>query len=623
MRFLGRRAIRCATVAAVGTGMLAGASAAQAQRPANVGDGVPTGQLSVQMFNYGTYISNGGSTGAANPITGVSAGCLSGQPAASTRTCRLERLEMLFAFLQRKGVTGIELFGHAEFPSNTDIPGLIAYRALLDKYGLHAGGWHGSMNEAGWDARVAAAKILGADYIGSGGVADPGTGTYAATLASAAALNRLGKRSVEAGLGPAYTHNHQGEFRTQFMHNGVLTTVFDIILMETDPRYVAAELDVLWSSDAFEDASGVQSANLINRWFTPAAGQTPASSRIQLLHIKDGINIAAPVNGSPRAAGTGELDFRPIFAAARNKVRYYHQEQDSGTTTDADVSFTNLKGQATASVGTLLGLPPVFPSVPGGEQSPSVPVRIENTGDQPLTITNVTVAALAADAPSASDFTITSQNCTAAGGGSPLAPGNSAATPPVPRGTCTVNVAFRPTRSEAVSVARLQFTSNSDDSTDKVLLTARSASGFSQSVGGTVPTVLGLSIPAAASFGAFTPGVTATYNTSMAATVTSTAASAALTVTDPSTTATGHLVNGAYSLPSALQVRATNAANPGTVHAPLSETAGSPLTLLAYAGPVSADAVTIGMRQSIAATDALLAGAYSKTLTFQLANTTP
>ena len=76
MRFLGRRAITCATVAAVGTGMLAGAGAAQAQRPATVGDGVPTGQLSVQMFNYGGYISNGGSTGAANPITGVSAGCL-------------------------------------------------------------------------------------------------------------------------------------------------------------------------------------------------------------------------------------------------------------------------------------------------------------------------------------------------------------------------------------------------------------------------------------------------------------------------------------------------------------------------------------------------------------------
>ena len=611
MRFLGRRATRCAVVAAVGTGMLAGAGAAQAQRPASVGDGIPTGQASVQMFNYGTYISNGGSTGAANPVTGVSAGCVSG-PNVATVACRTERLEGLFAFLQRKGVTGIELFAHAGFPANTDIPGLIAYRALMDKYGLHAGGWHGSMNEAGWDARVAAAKILGADYIGSGGTADPGIGSYAATLASAAALNRLGKRSVEAGLGPAYIHNHQPEFNNRYMHNGVLTTAFDILMTETDARYVAAEVDVFWSSDAFNDVTGAQTAALINQWPT----------RIQMLHIKDGINIAS-TGGSPRATGTGELDFRQIFAAARNRVRYYHQEHDSGTMTDADISFTNLKGQGPASVGTLLGLPPTFASVPGGEQSPSVPVKIENTGDQPLTITNVTVQANAADAPSASDFTITSQNCTAAGGGTPLAPGNPAATPPVPRGTCTVNVAFRPTRSDAVSVARLQFTSTSDDATDRVLLAAKSSAGFSQSVGGTVGTVLGLSIPAAASFGGFTPGVAQTYNTTMAATVTHTAGSAALTVTDPGSTATGRLVNGAYALPSALQVRATNAANPSTTFAPLLATPGSPVTLLSYAGPASGDAVTIGLRQQIAATDPLLAGAYSKTLTFELANTAP
>ena len=78
----------------------------------------------------------------------------------------------------------------------------------------------------------------------------------------------------------------------------------------------------------------------------------------------------------------------------------------------------------------------------------------------------------------------------------------------------------------------------------------RARLSFSQSVGGTVGDVLGLTIPSAASFGAFTPGVTATYNTSMAASVTHTAGSAALTVTDPSPTATGRLVNGAYSLAS-------------------------------------------------------------------------
>ena len=99
-------------------------------------------------------------------------------------------------------MTNVELFGHSNFPAATDIPGLIAYRAKLDAFGLHAGGWHGDMSETGWDNRVAAAKILGADYIGSGGFPSPGIGSYANTLATAEALNRLGKRSVEAGRRP-------------------------------------------------------------------------------------------------------------------------------------------------------------------------------------------------------------------------------------------------------------------------------------------------------------------------------------------------------------------------------------------------------------------------------------
>jgi sugar phosphate isomerase/epimerase len=622
MRELRRRAIRLTAAALTGAAVLASAGAAQAQRPETTGDGIPTGQMGVQMFNYGGYISNGGNTGAASPITGVSAGCVAGTPDATTTACRMERVERLFAFLQSKGVTNIELFGHATFPASSDIPGLQAYRALLDKYGLHAGGWHGDMSEANWDVRVNAAKILGADYIGSGGQPAPGIGSYANTLATAQALNRLGKRSVEAGLGPAYTHNHQNEFRTQYVHNGVLTTAFDILLAESDPRYSAAELDVFWSSDAFQDTTGTQSAALINKWFTPAAGQTPAASRIQLLHVKDGINVDETANGNPRAAGTGELDFRPIFAAAKGKVRYYHAEQDGGTLTDSDTSFTNLKGINTQVVPALLALPPAFQSVRAGELSPVVPVLVQNSGDAPLNITNVTVQQNALDAPSSADFQIVSQNCTVAGGGGPLAPGQPTADPVVPRGTCLVNVVYRPQRADVTSVARLQFTSNSDAATNSVLLAAKSLQGAVQSVGGSVPTMLGLSIPAAASFGTFTPGVARDYLVTMGAIVTHTASGAALSVTDPSSTATGYLVNGSTALPSALNIRAQNAST-SAAFAPLSVTAGEPLALLSYAGPVSNDAVTIGFRQSIAATDALLAGTYSKTLTFELASTTP
>ncbi len=89
-------------------------------------------------------------------------------------------------------------------------------------------------------------------------------------------------------------------------------------------------------------------------------------------------------------------------------------------------------------------------------------------------------------------------------------------------------------------------------------------------------------------------------------------------MTDPSTNATGRLVNGTFALTEPLQAKANTGA-----FAPLSTTAGSPLTLLTYNGPVSNDAVTIGFRQHIAANQALRTGAYSKTLTFTLSTTTP
>jgi hypothetical protein len=135
-------------------------------------------------------------------------------------------------------------------------------------------------------------------------------------------------------------------------------------------------------------------------------------------------------------------------------------------------------------------------------------------------------------------------------------------------------------------------------------------------VSGTVPATLSLSLGAPAAFGAFTPGVDRTYDATTTATVTSTAGDATLSVSDPSSTATGRLVNGAFALTEPLQARANAGA-----FAPLPSSGA--LALLTYAGPVSNDAVAIGFRQHIASGQALRTGAYSKTLTFTLSTTTP
>jgi hypothetical protein len=141
---------------------------------------------------------------------------------------------------------------------------------------------------------------------------------------------------------------------------------------------------------------------------------------------------------------------------------------------------------------------------------------------------------------------------------------------------------------------------------------------YTQAPGGgsaTVPATLSLSLGAASSFGTFVPATARSYLAATSANVISSAGDAALSVSDPSTSAPGHLVNGAFSLPAALEARA-NAGAFGAV-------SGSPLTLLSYGGPVSNGAVTVEFRQAIGATDALRAGPYSKTLTFTLSTTSP
>ena len=135
-------------------------------------------------------------------------------------------------------------------------------------------------------------------------------------------------------------------------------------------------------------------------------------------------------------------------------------------------------------------------------------------------------------------------------------------------------------------------------------------------VGGTVPATLALTMGTPATFGAFVPGKAADYTASTSATVISTAGDAALSVSDPSTTNTGKLVNGTFSLPQTLQSAV------GTAFAPVGGSS-APTLLKSWTAPTSNEAVTISFKQSIGANDALRTGTYAKTLTFTLSTTTP
>src|SRR5689334_1416121 len=151
MKGISRRARSCAVVAATGVAVLATSSAAHAQRPASLGDGLPVGQTGMQMFNFSRYIS--------------------GTPAEQKA-----KVEEIFAMLQSKGIRVVEPYS---------LHGMSAedFKALADKYKLHVVGRHGSVTESTWDSEIGTAKTLGQQFIGSGGTAAPGQGSYAQTLA--------------------------------------------------------------------------------------------------------------------------------------------------------------------------------------------------------------------------------------------------------------------------------------------------------------------------------------------------------------------------------------------------------------------------------------------------------
>jgi aminopeptidase N len=116
-------------------------------------------------------------------------------------------------------------------------------------------------------------------------------------------------------------------------------------------------------------------------------------------------------------------------------------------------------------------------------------------------------------------------------------------------------------------------------------------------VGGSVAATLALTLGTPPPFAPFVPGVAKDYTTATSATVISSAENATLSVSDP-----GHLTNGAYELPSPLEVT---------------------IAKTSWTAPTANETVPIDFKQHIGATDALRTGTYSRALTFTLSTTQP
>jgi sugar phosphate isomerase/epimerase len=137
----------------------------------------------------------------------------------------------------------------------------------------------------------------------------------------AARCNEMGEQAKKAGMTFGY-HNHNFEFKP--LAGGEIG--YDVVLRETDPSLVKFELDCGWMAAAGHD---------------PVAYLTKYPKRYRLLHITDFQPTASPsvgldesVRPKPAELGRGHVDYKPIFAAARNtEVELYYVEQEPPFTT--------------------------------------------------------------------------------------------------------------------------------------------------------------------------------------------------------------------------------------------------------------------------------------------------
>ena len=260
------------------------------------------------------------------------------------------------------------------------------------------------------------------------------------------------------------------------------------------------------------------------------------------------------------------INFAPMFAAAKNRSKYYFMERDPvgiGGATNFN-PFTNadnsLKAMRAAPQGTLYA---VSADVHVGRRRarPRRPTRcrsrVTNDGDAPLTITAVHDRGRRARRRQRDGRRLLDHQPELLGHRhrrrSRRAPRRcrttrrrppTSSSAPKPGGTCTVNVGFKPTRTNYTSVARLQFTSTGDDAMDRVLLAGKSTRDALATVGGDVPSMLlGLTLRRPRASARSCPTVARTYDTAMAATVTTTTGDAALSVVDADTVNPGKLTN--------------------------------------------------------------------------------
>jgi sugar phosphate isomerase/epimerase len=173
-------------------------------------------------------------------------------------------------------------------------------RDLLKRYHLTSPSTHLPYDSfQNWQKVLDDSKTIGHKWVTLPFIPEEKRRTVADWKGLAAQFNQVGKQARSSGLRFAY-HNHDLELKPI---DGVRP--LDILLGETDPKFVDFEMDIYWVV-----FGGGDPLDYFNRF----------PHRFALAHVKDS---AGPPDNKMVDVGQGKIDFRTIFAQS-NKAGFKH-----------------------------------------------------------------------------------------------------------------------------------------------------------------------------------------------------------------------------------------------------------------------------------------------------------
>ena len=244
----------------------------------------------------------------------------------------------LFAALSQIGYKYVEFAGYA----NKDNYSPKVLKKVLADHGLKAIGNHGSMDAASLDGALA----TGQRYTGLSVLTAIHGAHKDAWKQTADDLNAYGEKCVKAGLKGFYIHMHGPEYTR--VADSPTEHVIDVLLANTDPRYVFWEMDIYWAYffQGYLDAGGALADPL--QWVL----KNP--KRFPLFHVKDGKQAVKQDVGGQRLqlandplsstfplqegicdVGQGDVNFKHFFHELSKvsdlRNHYYLWERDTAS----------------------------------------------------------------------------------------------------------------------------------------------------------------------------------------------------------------------------------------------------------------------------------------------------